>query len=285
MVLSMGVIRAGTDWKTCMVEQGRPVEQCAFEDAPSILSYLERTCAQYPELTLAVSPGGETPFLSLSDLLPSQWKSLLTFPFNDWSIQQASEFLIAIKNINLHSYLMPSPRYLPGIPLYRKLGSSNLGTSNDVCAVVALLCRLREKEAAWQEMQLLFVQVNRRAKSIQIVEDGCIVSSMSREIDTRERNEQLNVEYERALWEGLKLDIGGLMAVHHCEDIVALGDYQEAFIDRFAEEYQVYLFPSDESDRPGFEPALGAAIVAEGLYLPGKASEIVERLHIREASR
>ena len=28
---------------------------------------------------------------------------------------------------------------------------------------------------------------------------------------------------------------------------------------------------------------LGAAIIAEGLYLPGSAGEVVERLHIREA--
>jgi len=74
-----------------------------------------------------------------------------------------------------------------------------------------------------------------------------------------------------------------LMAVHHIEDIVALGDFQEAFIDHFAENYQVYLFPSTEADTPGFECALGAAVLAEGLFLNGKAREIVERLSICEA--
>lgn len=283
MALSIGVVRQGNTWKTCMTEQGKLVEQHTFENAMKTLAYLTQTCAQYPELTLAVSLACETPFLSLSDSTALQWEALLTFPFNDWTTSEAREFLIAIKEINLHSYLIPSMRYLPGIPLYRKLSSWSLGSSNDICVVAALLYRLREREATWSEMQLFCVQVNRQFKSIQALEDGCIVNSMAVEVISNAVDTIMQVEYERALWEGLTQDIAGLMAIHHIEDIVALGDYQEAFIDHFAENYQVYLFPSIEADAPGFECAQGAAVLAEGLFLAGKAHEIVERLSIREA--
>ncbi|HEU0003674.1 MAG TPA: DUF1464 family protein [Ktedonobacteraceae bacterium] len=266
-----------------MMEQGQFVEQHAFEDAKKTLSYLEQTCARYPELTLAISLACETPFLALSDSTARQWESLLAFPFNDWTIAEASEFLIAIKRINLHSYLVPSPRYLPAIPLHRKVARLSPGSSNDVCVVAALLSRLREREATWPEMQLFCVQVNGQFKSIQALEDGCIVNSMAKEIVSHADGALMQEAYERALWEGLTQDIAGLMAVHHVEDIVALGDYQDAFIDHFAESHSVYLFPSGEADIPGFEYALGAAVLAEGLFLPGKASEIVERLNIREA--
>ena len=283
MALSIGIVRQGNTWKTCMTEQGKLVEQLTFENAMKTLAYLTQTCVQYPELTLAVSLACETPFQALRDATERQWEALLTFPFNDWTISEAREFLIAVKEINLHSYLIPSMRYLPGIPLYRKLSSRSLGSSNDICVVAALLSRLREREATWSEMQLFCVQVNRQFKSIQALEDGCIVNSLATEIASNAFDMQMQVEYERALWEGLTQDIAGLMALHHIEDLVVLGDYQEEFIDHFAENYQVYLFPSTEADTPGFECALGAAVLAEGLFLAGKAHEIVERLSIRDA--
>ena len=283
MALSIGVVRYGNAWKTCMIEQGQFVEQHAFEDAMQTLSYLEHTCAQYPELTLAISLACETPFLALNDSTARQWESLLTFPLHDWTISEACEFLIAIKQMNLHSYLAPSLRYLPAIPLHRKIARPLLGSSNDLCVVAALLSRLREREATWPEMQLFCVQVNHQFKSIQAIENGCIVNGMAKEIVSHADDTLMQDAYERALWEGLTQDIAGLMAVHHVEDIVVLGDYQDAFIDHFAESYQVYLFPSSEADVPGFECALGAAVLAEGLFLAGKASEIVEQLSIREA--
>lgn len=283
MALSIGVVRRGKVWKVCMMEYGQLVEQDAFEDTVNILGYLTQTCARYPELTLAVSLACETPFLALSDTTVQQWQSLLAFPFNDWTIPEACEFLLAIKEMNLHSYLLPSMRYLPAIPLYRKLMTHLMGNSNHVCVVAALLSRLREREASWPEMHLFCVQVNREYKSIQALENGCIVHSMTAQLPTDAQDGPMQAEYERALWEGLTQDIAGLMAVHHIEDIVALGDYQEAFIEHFGENYQVYLFPYSEADTPGFECALGAAVLADGLFLTGKAREIVERLSIREA--
>lgn len=282
MALSMGVVRHGNSWKTCMMEQEQLVERLVFENPAQTLSYLAHTCARYPELTLAVSVAGDAPFLSLSDSTARQWKTLLAFPFNDWGISEACEFLIAVKEMNLHSYLLPSMRYLPGIPWHRKVSSRFPGSSNDVCVVAALLSSLREREAAWSEMQFLCVQVNRDFKSIQALENGCIVNGMAATLPFDWQDERMQAVYERALWEELTQDIGGLMAIHHIEDIVTLGDFQEEFIERFAENYQVYLFPSG-ADEPGFECALGAAVLAGGLFLPGKAREIVDQLSIREA--
>ena len=283
MALSMGVVRHGNSWHTYMMEQEQPVEYYTFENAAKTMSYLAHICARYPELTLAVSPGGDAPFLTLSDSTPRQWETLLAFPLNDWTVSEACTLLIAIKEMNLHSYLLPSLRYLPGIPLHRKVSSRFLGSSNDVCLVAALLSRLREREATWPEMQFLCVQVNRQHKSISALKNGCIVNGMAAALPSDWQDERMRAEYERALWEGLAQDIGGLMAIHHIEDIVVSGDFQEEFIEHFAENYQVYLFPSSEANAPGFEGALGAAVLAGGLFLPGKAREIVDQLSIREA--
>ena len=283
MALSMGVVRYGNSWTTCIMEQEQPVDQLVFENTAQTLSYLAQTCARYPELTLAVSLDGEMPFLTLSDSTPRQWETLLAFPLEDWTVSDACNFLIAVKEMDLHSYLLPSLRYLPGVPLHRKVSSRFLGSSNDACVVAALLSRLREREATWPEMQFLCVQVNRQRKSIQVLENGCIVNGMATTLPFDWQEEQMRVEYKRALWEELTQDIAGLMAIHHIEDIVVFGDFQEEFIKHFAESYQVYLFPSEEAETPDFECALGAAALAGGLFLPGKAREIVDQLSIREA--
>ncbi|HEY6541899.1 MAG TPA: DUF1464 family protein, partial [Ktedonobacteraceae bacterium] len=253
MALSMGVVRHGNSWQTYIMEQEQLVEQYIFENTAKTLSYLAHTCARYPELTLAVSLDGDLPFLTLSDSTPRHWETLLAFPLNDWTVSEACAFLITIKEMNLHSYLLPSMRYLPGIPLHRKVSSRFLGSSNDLCVVAALLSRLREREATWPEMQFLCVQVNRQRKSIQVLENGCIVNGMAAALPFDWQEERMQAEYERTLWEGLTQDIAGLMAIHHIEDIVASGDFQEEFIEHFAENYQVYLFPSSEADTPGFE--------------------------------
>lgn len=283
MALSLGVVRYGNSWHTFMMEQEQPVEFYTFENTANTMSYLAQTCARYPELTLAVSLGGDAPFLTLNDSTPRQWEALLAFPLNDWTVSEACKILIAIKEMNLHSYLLPSLRYLPGIPLHRRVSSRFLGSSNDVCVVAALLSRLREREAAWSEMQFLCAQVNRQCKSIQVLENGCIVNGVAAPLPFDWQEDRMGAEYERALWEGLTQDIAGLMAIHHIEDIVVSGDFQEKFIEHFAENYQVYLFPSSEADAPAFEGAAGAAVLAAGLFLPGKAREIVDQLSIREA--
>ena len=283
MALSLGVVRQGNNWHTYMMEQEQPVEYFTFENTAETTSYLAHTCARYPELTLAVSLGGDAPFLTLSDSTPRQWETLLAFPLNDWIVSEACTFLTGIKEMNLHSYLLPSLRYLPGIPLHRKVSTRFLGSSNDVCVVAALLSRLREREATWPEMQFLCVQVNRQYQSIQVLENGYIVNGMAAKLPFNWQDERMRYDYERALWEGLTQDIAGLIAIHHIEDIVVSGDFQEDFIEHFAENYQVYLFPSSEADAPGFEGAMGAAVLAGGLFLPGKAREIVDQLSIREA--
>lgn len=283
MALSIGMVRERHAWNTCMVEHGHVLESHAFDDSPSALAYLERICVHYPELTLAISLAGESPFLALSAMADQQLESLSISINNGLDAQEASQSLIAIRNINLHSYLMPSIQYLPGVPEYRKLLRTTLGTSNDVCAVAALLYRLREREATWPEMQFLCVQMGDQRKSIQVVEEGQIVNGIAATTQVAAQ-EEMQPLYEQALWEGLTQDMAGLMAVHHIEDIVVMGDYQDTLSEYFADKYQVYLFPAGEADMVGREAALGAAIIAEGLYLPGIASEVVEQLQIREAS-
>lgn len=283
MPLSIGIEYTRADWKTCLLENGQTNECFTFGTASSTLAYVGRLCALYPELTLALALPYEAPFMSLSALAEApaetadwRWKEIS-------DDQQVQEFLIAMKSINLHSYAIPSVRYIPTVPRHRAMRQSSLGLASAVCGAAALLYRLREREAAWPEMRFLFAQLHQDTRSIQVIFEGCLIDGLANDLDLPPKGTDAQL-VELAMWEGLTRDLGGLMALHHVEDIVLVGSqYEEAFNERFAEIYPVYLFPSSPKDVPGFEAALGAAILAEGLYLPGLAGEVVTQLGVREA--
>lgn len=285
MTLSVGIDRHPESWKICMMEDGQTVELCSFADSSLALVYIERTCLLYPELTMTVSLRIDVPFIPLSTLTDQQLEGMA----NPDQQSEMEHFLKVARSINLNSYILPSVKYLPAVPLYRKFMRANLGSSSDVCAAAALLFRLREREAAWPDMRFLSLSISHHLASVQAIEEGYIVNGMEiMHIDLAQVKKELDGHMqqlsEQAFWEELTQGLAGLMAIHHCEDIVVRGPSQEAFSERFADTYQVYLFPYNASDNAGYEAALGAAVIAEGLYRAGYAAGVVERLQIREAS-
>ncbi|GAC1635173.1 MAG: hypothetical protein NVS4B7_21490 [Ktedonobacteraceae bacterium] len=79
------------------------------------------------------------------------------------------------------------------------------------------------------------------------------------------------------------------MAIHHFEDIVVIDRRssiqdkldKSTVVDRLGDTYQFYLFPRSEAELEGFETAIGASLIAEGLFRPSLASEVVDRLQVK----
>jgi hypothetical protein len=94
-------------------------------------------------------------------------------------------------------------------------------------------------------------------------------------------SEILRQALDEAYWEGLIQELAGFMATHHIEDIVVLGEESSTLVERLADLYQVYLFPYAHTEREGYEVALGAAILAEGLNQIQSAAELVAYLQIQ----
>jgi predicted butyrate kinase (DUF1464 family) len=281
MSVSLGVSYSMGNWKTCLVENGQVLEFYSFVDHVAVRAYLEHTCTHYPEPTMVVSTDLETPFTSLVNISWTHLEDMILQRYTPEQKDRLLELLIAIRYSNINSYFAPSVRYLPTMPQYRLLMRESPGTSNHVCAVASLLSQLRIQEATWSEMNFLCLEVNANLRSILVVEDGQIVNGMS---SMTRSEEQFQEAYEQAFWEGLTQDLAGLMAIHHLEDIVVSGQRKDAFIDRFADSYQVYHFPYIQPDVEGFEAATGAAAIAEGLFGHSIFAEIAERLQIRKSN-
>jgi predicted butyrate kinase (DUF1464 family) len=277
MVVNIGVDCGNQQWKTCLLEDGRTLELRSFLEESAAIAYLQQTCAIYPEPTIVLaSSSSETP-LPYSAQRPAQ------------------ALLIAIDP--LHCYHLPAIRALPCIPEFRKKYRSDMGAAGVLATVTTLLYRMRKQEAIWQEMRFLYLEVGYHARNIVVVEDGRIVDGICRidsDADTLYTTERPGADAhngwsdhvedtaiaEQAFWEELTQDLAGLMSIHHLEDIVVIGQRKEAVIERLSDRYQFYLYPQDHNESEGFEVAIGAAIIAEGMSYPGLAADVVERLQL-----
>jgi predicted butyrate kinase (DUF1464 family) len=288
MTLSIGIARDQVSWKICLLENAQVLEWHDCVDEHEAFHYLKRTCGHFPEITIALALPFEVPYISLSANTEHDLHRILAAHLAEAQVTATTRLLSTIRSFSLHSYIVPSVRFLPSLPAHRKLLSANLGNPNDVCVVAALLARLRASETPWPEMNFFCVRLDSVENSILVLEAGRIVNGDSQcftahPVVSLEVLRNPDSQEMLALWEGLQQRLGGLMAVHHLEDIVIVGEYRNEFSEHFAERYPVYLFPYQGTDKPGFEAAFGAAVLAEGLYRPGSTADVVEQLQIREA--
>ncbi len=278
MTMSIGIDYTFGEWKTCFAENGQTIELCTFADSDAILAYIERICSIYPEPILALSSTLETTLCSLQAL-----EQITKTP----ELTDLQAFLTAINPLNTNNFHLPAVKHLKSIPRYRKRKRKNLGDADKLCSIATLLYRMRQQEAAWTEMRFLYLEVAEDDRSILVIKDGRIIDGLTATVEVDE--EMDDEEREQAFWEGLAEDVAGLMAIHHFEDIVVIDRRstsqdtldKSTVVDRLGDTYQFYLFPHEASEPDGFETAIGASLIAEGLFRPGLAAEVVERLQLK----
>ena len=283
MTMSIGIdYKAGT-WKTCFTENGQTLELCTFADSDATLAYIESVCTLYPEPIIALSSALETTLCSLQALLEEQDSTATPVAMTD-----LRKFLIGIGSLNAKNFHLPALKSLKSVPRYRKWKRKDMGNADKLCSVTTLLYRMRQQEAEWPEMRFLYLEVGEEDRSIVVIKDGRIIDGMTVSIEAVDEEED-EQEREQAFWEGLSEDVAGLMAIHHFEDIVVIDRRsttrdkldKSTVVDRLGDNYQLYLFPHGETEPEGFETAIGASLIAEGLFRPSLASEVVERLQIK----
>jgi predicted butyrate kinase (DUF1464 family) len=295
MVLNIGIDCSVEGWKTCLMEHGRVLELCSFTESPALLAYIQSTCAHFPEPIIAVSSDLNTEYAALHAMTEQEFYEMTLYRGNPGWGDISKELLIAIASINLCSYSIPAIISLDSVPAYRKLNRADMGTSGNVCAIATILLQMREREASWSEMNFLYLEVGHATKSIVVVENGCIVNGIGTQEHIYRGNWLDRLEgdalIEDAFWEGLWQDLAGMMAIHHCEDIVVREQSaterdirrKDMVIERLGEQYQLYSFPRYESETEGYDVAVGAAMIAEGSAGVGPMAEVLERLRIRLA--
>jgi hypothetical protein len=289
MAISIGIDHNNNLWHVCLMENGRVLECISFEDDNTIQAYLEHTCTLYPEPVIALPSHLHVPLSPLNMLVEDLYQSP--------GPERASEavfyrFLIALNTLNFRNYVLPGIEYLESIPLHRKLYRGPLGDAARLCRIATLFYRLRLRDTLWPAMCFLYLEIGHRSSSIAVVKEGRVVDAIAAKALHEQaeysacKSDQHGDCVVAALLEVLMQDLAGLLALHHYEDVVLVYDalsapcesLKKAVVDRFGDLYQLYLYPPGESEPSFFDTAIGAAILAEGLFYPGLAAEIVERL-------
>ena len=280
MAMSIGIDYTSTTWKLCLLENGQVVELQHFPHVDETLAYIEQMCVLYPEPVIALATSRETTLSSLSVLADEQARER----------DELQQLLEGIRFLNSKAYLLPSVKHLNSIPRYRKRKHKAMGNANHVGSVATLLYRMRQQDAVWPEMRFLLLEVSDVGRSILVVKDGRIVDGIAHDEQTENDFDEDVTEEEReqAFWEDLVQEVAGLMATHHFEDIVVVDAHdsedqrrRDEAMNQLGDVYHFYHYPQDSSEPKGFEAAIGAALIAEGLYRPGLAAEVVERLQLR----
>lgn len=286
MTMSIGIDYKASVWKTCLTENGQTIELATFPNGDATLAYIEDVCALYPEPIIALSSGLETALCALQTLSEAAEDGEIQADFAD-----LHTFSETIGTFNAKNFHLPALKSLKSVPRYRKRKRKDMGSADKLCSVATLLYRMRQQEAGWPEMRFLYLEVSENERGIVVVKDGRIIDGMNVIMDAPDENDDGEDEEEReqAFWEGLAEDVAGLMAIHHFEDIVVIDRRssmqdkldKRTVVDRLGDTYQFYLFPHNESEPEGFETAIGASLIAEGLFRPSLASEVVERLQVK----
>lgn len=259
-MLSIGVDEVYGKWRACVLEDGQVVELQAFADSVSVLAYLAQTCATYPESVM---------MSALDEVQRNQ--------------ESCERFLIAIESLNRHTYCLLAVQTLPSIPAHRQ-NLGRVGSGHMLANAAALLYRLRQREATWDEMQFLLLEAGEWGFSVVVIEQGKVVNYLTmippqtEQAADHQLPEQTASIREEAFWEQLTQGLAGLLAVHHLEDIVILGERKDEVIARFEGMYAFYHFPHDEQE--GYEAAMGAAWLAANLSTFADADAVIERLQI-----
>ncbi|HEX7736206.1 MAG TPA: DUF1464 family protein [Ktedonobacteraceae bacterium] len=299
MAVSFGIDYTPGQWQVCRVEQGKLTEHRMFEGASELLAELLAELERYPAATIVVSLDVATPFAPLPELSDEQLERLVQRYHPTPAFREVIETLRAVRALSSRCYCAPSVEYLPTVPLHRFLMRPALGSAREVCAVVALLHYMREQQATWEEMNFFCVNASENGTSVLVIANGQIVNGINTlqgsavpvaygylaSLELAGEHMDLQPALEEAFWEGLAQDLAGLLAIHHSEDLVVLGKQGEKLVERLSDTYQIYLFPHAHTEREGYEAALGAALLGDGLVQDGSASEVVERLQIRQAQR
>lgn len=296
MTLAIGIDQSRGTWKTCLMENEHVLELRQFSTVGTTIGYVRSICAFYPEPIVVFSPG----YPAYDPTAPgiAAWLQQQTAGQFGGHTATEVDFLRTISSFSHTAFLLPGLHAVPTVPIFRRHYRFDLGSSHQLCVGATLLYRMRLQSAAWQEMNFLLLLANANSRSILVVEDGCIVNGIGEiaatgaclegsalQEESADWSEQLvrGQHAEMEFWEGLTQDLAGLMAIHHLEDIVLLGERKEAVTAHLQEMYQFYLFPQDGDVPEGYEAALGAALISEGLSQPGLPAEVVAHLQIDQA--
>ncbi len=306
-MLSLGIDYGTKSWKTALLDEEEVRDLRSFSTSSALLGYLDELFFQKGGLPTVLPSGFGIPLKKLSQI---DDEDIFEMTLRRERPQEAGlgKFLVLLRDRGVEAYCIPAVKLLPTVPVHRKLNRIDLGTSDKLCSIVFVLATLARGGMSLPEMSFLVIEVGYAFKCLLVVLEGRVVDgqggtsgfpgprargSLDGEVaylhhfdkkgiysggylDLKERFGPCG---EMSFLEGVEKEMLMLMSFYGLDRILVTGRRKEYLLQKLGGRYPLEV---PGHDQEGYEAALGAAMVANGLE-GGTFADLIRHLGIAEA--
>jgi predicted butyrate kinase (DUF1464 family) len=306
-VASLGVDYGTGSWKIALLVEGRPPALRHLTSSDETLNDLAEIDGRHPGLPIVLPSGFGIPLKRVQDLND---RDLFEIALRREAPAQRglSHFLLALRLSHLNAFCIPAVKLLPSVPIHRKVNRVDMGTSDKLCAAAFFVSRLHGEDAPLQQLDFVTLEVGQAFRAILAVRGGKIVDGLGGTAGGMGPQCRGSIDGElaylydwntkdlvyhggagdiearfggygnTAFWEGLEKDLLMFLSFHQLKPILVAGRRRQDVKNRLGHRFRIEVAADDDE---GFEAAIGAAILADGIA-GGRNASLVAHLGLRD---
>jgi predicted butyrate kinase (DUF1464 family) len=303
---SLGIDYGTASWKLALIEGREILFLKRFQDSSELEPVLTDLVHQHPGLPMVLPSGFGIPVKRIQDVDDRDLFEM-TLRRGDPTEKGLGRFLQQLRGTPFRAYCIPAVKLLPSVPTHRKVNRIDMGTSDKLCAVAYLLHHQAVHGQPVETQAFLSLEVGEAFKAVIVVRGGRIVDGLGGTAGHMGPKARGAVDGELAcltsfdktkiyrgggfdeetsfaqygadaFWEGLEKEIVLFLNYYHLSRIMVTGRRKEMVRQRFESRYPLEIPLQDDE---GYEAALGAAILADGIA-GGEFDGLVTHVGLRE---
>jgi predicted butyrate kinase (DUF1464 family) len=302
-MLSLGIDFDTTAWRAAVWDEDRAADLQTFGGVEELWEFVDGLCSVHPATPIVLPSGFGVPLTRVAEIMDQDIFEM-TLERRWQSADTLGRFLAEARRRALRAYCIPAVKLLPSVPPHRKLNRVDLGTSDVLCAAAWAIHCLGSADHPRNTCDFVLLHTRPSTRSLLVVRAGQVVDGIgastghlelgqseslcglaSRPAHDRTTNRATDASdrvagySQEARCEALQKEVFGLLGFHKLSRVILTGVRRAEISQTLKGQLPITSLPAPPD---GFEPALGAAVVAAGLT-GGPTAELVEHLGFREA--
>ena len=309
---TLGVDYGTGSWKTALLEDGATRELASLPTMERALAYIAEQWTARPGLEIVLPSGFGVPLMRLNAANDEHYFAM-SLRKGDPAGGGLGLFLKRLQARGVDGYCLPAVKLLPTVPAWRGLNRVDMGTSDKLCAAAYLMALLHEREQLpFDGMSFLSLEVGYAFKCWLVIAGGHIVDAIGGTGGTVGPRSRGAIDGElaylhgfaskadiygggwadlaamcgeetaaRSFWEGLLMERMALSTYYQINTIVVSGRRRADVLARWGGDPDLTIRVL-HNDAEGYEAALGAALLADGLA-GGRWAGLVRHLQLAAA--
>ncbi len=303
-MLTLGIAFASGEWRVALWDEAHAADLHSVRDFETLWMLLQETVGSHPAIPCVLPSGLGIPLTRARDLLDRDIFEM-GLRAEPEVAEPLSAFLAHARHRLPAAFCVPGVKGLPSVPVARKLSRLDLGGAGLVCAAGWALHVLGRTGAG---DSFVLLHVGPGSRELAAVRGGRLVDGIGPSVvglgpdgarDGGEpasgagpavwwRREGMRIAeaearcpgcLRTARWEAVEKEVLGLAGAYGLRQVIVTGEARAVALEALPARLEYRSLPSPLD---GYEPALGAAVLAAGLT-GGPSAGLVDRLGLREA--